>query len=69
MRIWLNGKPVFLVAGMTVRQALIQTRLLQEVIHGAKVLDEWGNEMGLDGALEEGCRIKLMSPPKHQINT
>jgi len=60
MRIWLNGKPVFLVSGMTVRQALIQTNLLQEVIKGAKVLDEWGNETGLDGALEEGSRIKVV---------
>jgi hypothetical protein len=60
MRIWMNGKPVILVAGMTVRQALIQTNLLQEVINGATVLDEWGNETGLDGALEEGSRIEVV---------
>ena len=60
MRIWLNGKPLVLVLGMTVRQALIQVDLLQEIKKGAKVFDEWGNEMGLDGALEEGSRIKVV---------
>ncbi len=64
MRIWLNGKPVTLVTGMTVRQALIQTNLFREVIKGAKVLDEWGNETGLDGALEEGRRLKVVPTPK-----
>jgi hypothetical protein len=59
MRIWINGKSVTLVPGMTVRQALVQSNLLQEITKGAQVIDAWGNEMGLDGALEEGCRIKV----------
>ncbi len=59
MRIWLNGKPVSLIPGMTVRQALIGSDLLKEIEKGARVFDEWGNEMGLDGALEEGMRLEL----------
>ena len=41
---------------MTVRHALISAGLLQE-IGSKKVYDEWGNEVGLDGALAEGNRI------------
>ena len=62
MRIWLKGKPVSLIPGMTVRQALIGSDLLKEIEKGARVFDEWGNEMGLDGALEEGMRLELRSP-------
>lgn len=59
MQIWLNDNPVILIAGMTVRQALIQSDLIREIKKGAKVYDEWGNEMGLDGALEDGMRLEL----------
>jgi len=31
MRIWLNGKPLTLVPGMKVREALIQAGLLQDI--------------------------------------
>jgi len=61
MRIWLNDQPLSLVPGMKVRQALIQANLIQEIEKGAKVLDEWGNEVGLDGALEDGMRYVLKS--------
>jgi hypothetical protein len=64
MRIWLNGRPVLLVTGMTIRQALIQTHLLREVLQGAKVLDEWGNETGLDGALEDGRHFDVVLTKK-----
>ena len=59
MQIWLNQQPIILIPGMTVRQALIQADLLQEIEKGAKVFDEWGNEVGLDGALEEGSRFEI----------
>jgi hypothetical protein len=62
MRVWLKGKPVSLIPGMTVRQALIGSDLLKEVEKGARVFDEWGHEMGLDGALEEGMRLELRTP-------
>lgn len=61
MRIWLNDQPVDLIQGMTVRQALIQTDLLSKIEKGDKVWDEWGNEVGLDGALEEGSRLYIKS--------
>jgi hypothetical protein len=59
MRVWLNNKAVDLIAGMTVRQVLIQTGLLREIEKGTKVFDEWGNQVGLDGALEEGARLEI----------
>ena len=59
MRIWLNDQPLDLIPGLTVRQALIQADLLPEIEKGAKVLDEWGNEVGLDGALADGSRFNL----------
>ncbi len=61
MRIWLNDQPIDLISGMTVRQALIQIDLLPEIKKGAKVFDEWGNEIGLDGALADGSRLNLKS--------
>lgn len=59
MRVWLNDKAVDLIPGMTVRQALIQTGLLKEIENGSKIFDAWGNEVGLDGALEEGSRLEM----------
>jgi hypothetical protein len=46
---------------MKVRQALIQANLIQEIEKGARVFDEWGNEVGLDGALEDEMRYRLKS--------
>jgi len=61
MRIWLNDQPIILVPGMKVREALVQADLLQEIEKGAMVYDEWGNEVGLDGALEDESRYVLKS--------
>jgi len=61
MRIWLNDQPLDLIQGMKVRQVLIQADLLLKTEKGYKVFDEWGNEVGLDGALEEGSRLYLKS--------
>jgi hypothetical protein len=65
MRIWLNDIGLTLIPGMTVRQALIQADLFPEIEKGAKVFDEWGNEVGLDGALENGSRF-ILKPAKKQ---
>ena len=46
---------------MKVRQVLIQADLIREIEKGARVFDEWGNEVGLDGALEDGMRYVLKS--------
>ena len=59
MRIWMNDQPVTLVQGMTVRHALIQMDLLKSVEEGRRVFDEWGNQVGLDGTVEEGQRFEV----------
>lgn len=59
MRVYVNDVPVDVLPGMTVRHALIAAGRLEDVRAGARVWDEWGNELGLDGALSEGVRIIL----------
>ena len=59
MRIWLNEQPLDLATGMKIRDALIQADLLQDIEKGDRVFDECGNEVGLDGALQDGCRYTL----------
>jgi hypothetical protein len=59
MQIWINDQPVTLLEGMTVRQALIQLELLEAVEEGRRVFDEWGNQVGLDGTVEEGQRFEV----------
>jgi sulfur carrier protein ThiS len=59
MKIWVNDQPVDLLEGMTVRHALIQLDLLGAVEQGQRVVDEWGNQVGLDGAVEEGQRFEV----------
>jgi len=62
MRVWINEQAIDLIPGMNVRQALLQAGLWQEIEQGAMVLDEIGNEVGLDGALEEGLQLTLRPP-------
>ena len=57
MRVHVNHNPVEILPGMTVRHALIAAGLIKEVKDSKKVYDEWGNEVGLDGALSEGNKI------------
>jgi hypothetical protein len=59
MRVYVNDRPIELVRGMTVRHALIGAGLLDLIAKGKRVFDEWGNEVGLDGAAAEGMRIYL----------
>ena len=59
MQIWVNDQPVALLPGMTVRQALMQLDLLKDVEAGRRVFDEWGNQVGLDGTVEEGQRFEV----------
>jgi len=58
MKVYVNDIPVDVLAGMTVRHALIGAGLLGE-IGQKKAYDEWGNEIGLEGALREGMKISV----------
>ena len=57
MRVYVNGQPVELAPGMTVRHALIAAGLLELLAAGQKPYDRWGNEVGLDGALGPEMKI------------
>jgi hypothetical protein len=57
MDIYLNDRVVYLLPGMTVKHALVHEGLLEELERGKKVYDEWGHELGIDGALSEGAEI------------
>jgi hypothetical protein len=57
MKVYVNDKPVQLLPGTTVRHALVREGRLEELERGKKVYDEWGNELGQDGALSEGVKI------------
>jgi hypothetical protein len=67
MRVWVNNQSFMLADGMTVRSALIRAGLLKEIEQGGRVLDEWDNEIGLEGALEEDSRIRVV-PGSHRAN-
>ena len=67
MRVFVNGEPVDLLPGMRVRHALIQMGLLEHgEVSPAQVWDQWGNNLGLDGALQEGDRIFLSGEGRDQ---
>ncbi len=57
MRVYVNNARVELLPGMTVKHALLKAGLLGQIDAGRKVYDEWGNELGLAGALSEGMKI------------
>jgi hypothetical protein len=57
MKVYINNIAVNLLPGMTVRHAIIQAGLMSETKAGKLAYDEWGNEIGLDGALTEGMKI------------
>jgi len=59
MKVFVNNQAVHIYAGMTVRHALLTAGLLEELKASKKVYDEWDNEIGLEGALEEGARIYI----------
>jgi len=57
MKIYVNDQPVEIAPGMTVKHALRQAGLLEEIRSSKKVFDEWDNEVGLDGALSDGAKL------------
>ena len=62
MRVYVNEKSVDVLPGMTVKHALVSAGFFQTIGASAKVWDEWGNELGLDGALSEGMKIYVKDP-------
>jgi hypothetical protein len=61
MKVYVDRIPVELLPGMTVKHALMAAGLLKGIETSKKVWDEWGNELGLDGALSEGMEIYVRS--------
>jgi hypothetical protein len=57
MKIYVNDKAIEILSGMTVKHALISAGVLKEIETSKKAYDEWGNEVGMDGALSEGMKI------------
>jgi hypothetical protein len=64
MEVRVNGRAVELLPGATVRHALLAAGLLGAAAKGAEALDEWGNRLGLDGALAEGMRVEVREVPR-----
>ena len=46
---------------MTVKHVLISAGLLKEIEQGKRIVDEWDNEIGVDGELTEGEKIFVVS--------
>ena len=59
MVVYVAGQEIHLLPGMTVKHALIQAGLVKAIEEGKKVYDEWGNEVGLSGALWDGARLDV----------
>ncbi len=59
MEILVDGRRITLARGMTVRHALIAAGALERVLAGARVVDGWGSEVGLDGALDDGDTLRV----------
>ncbi|MDY0188262.1 MAG: hypothetical protein RBR16_10105 [Syntrophus sp. (in: bacteria)] len=62
MKVYVNGHAVSLMEGMTVRHALLASPF-GENWEKAAVHDEWGNEVGMDGALQEGQNLHVTFSP------
>jgi hypothetical protein len=59
MKVYINDRPVHILPGMTVKHAILNAGFLNELDSPKRVFDEWGNEIGLDGALTEGVKIYI----------
>jgi hypothetical protein len=59
IRVYVDDRAVDLPAGMTVRHALLAADALDRIDDSHRPRDQWGNELGLDGALHDGMRIHV----------
>jgi len=64
MKVFVNSQEVELLPCMTVRHALIGAGFQEKISEGTLVTDEWGNPVGMDGALDEGAKIIVVSGTK-----
>jgi sulfur carrier protein ThiS len=59
IRVYLDGKPVSIFEGMKVKH-ILDTETLKCVRMGTKVvIDEDGNQYGLEGSLTEGDELRI----------
>jgi hypothetical protein len=61
MRVYINNIPFDILPGMTVKHIIINAGLMKEIEQGKRIVDEWKNELGLEGELTEGERIFVVS--------
>lgn len=57
MKVYVNDMEVYILQGMSIKHAILSADLYDEIKNGKKVYDEWGNEIGLDGAIYENMKI------------
>ena len=63
MRVFVDGEPIDLVPGSTVRHALLRADATAQFDESRRVFDPWGNEVGLDGELSKGDRFYTRGTP------
>jgi hypothetical protein len=57
MRVFVDDIPVDILPGMTVRHALVAAGWGNGALSLLQVRDEWGNVVGLGGAISDGIRL------------
>ncbi len=57
MRVFVNGEPIDLAPGMSVRHALLRAGIPVDPDRSIRVSDQWDQELGPEGELAEGDRI------------
>ena len=68
IEVFVNERPIVLLAGMTVRHALVGAGLWREEA-ALRIMDEWGNELGVEGPVYQGMKMKTvlkMEETKHE---
>jgi hypothetical protein len=61
MRVFVNNQEVEIMPGMTVRHALIGAGFQKILPKSVRVMDEWENTIGMEGALDEGAKILVVN--------
>ena len=64
MRVFIDGEPIALAPGATVRHAILAFNRGSGREEEPRVFDPWGNEVGLDGELSEGDHLYTHTLPR-----